>query len=273
LIAFLSELPPASSAGLSREVMRNSVCSLISVPFQSALGGPIGRLGDSGHLLVVRHLAGDEDVVARDQRGDEAGMLRHRHAVGLRRPGRALAAGQNRDHGDVHVGARDQQLVHQHRRAGRHEFLEHRLAGTLIRIHHLRVRVVLIDTHDVAKVAALGGDQPGKAIDDEVAFAAVARRAAERKPGLAGDCGGETVLEVACHVAGEEQPRAGAHALRVCDLGAPNARRSDAFHVGHYCLPPCPADCCRCFARHAARVPPRRRVVRARVHADKSSSD
>jgi hypothetical protein len=56
----------------------------------------------------------------------------------------------------------------------------------------------LIDAHDVAKVAALGGDQLGKAIDDEVPFAAIARRAAERKPGLAGDRRRKTVLEIAC---------------------------------------------------------------------------
>jgi hypothetical protein len=35
----LQKLPPASSAGLSRDAMRNSVCRRMSVPFQTALGG------------------------------------------------------------------------------------------------------------------------------------------------------------------------------------------------------------------------------------------
>ena len=197
------------------------------------IGRAIGGLGDPGHLVVVRHLAGDKDVVARDQRSDEAGVLRHGHALGLRRLRRAVPAGQHRNHRHVHVGAGDQQLVHQHGRARRHELLEHRLAGALIGVHHLRVGVVLIDPHDVSEVAALGGNQLGKAIDDEVALAAIARRAAERQAGLAGDHRGETVLEIGCHVAGEEQPRTGAHALRVFDVRASDARRSDTLHVGH----------------------------------------
>jgi hypothetical protein len=49
---------------------------------------------------------------------------------------------------------------------------------------------------------------------------------------------GEAVLEIACHGAGKEQPRARAHALRVFDLGASYSRRSDTLHVGHYRLPP-----------------------------------
>ena len=85
----------------------------------------------------------------------------------------------------------------------------------------------------MAQVATFCRDQLGEAVDDEIAFAPVARRAAERQPRLAGDRRGEAVLEVGRHVAGEEQPRAGTHALRVVDVGASDADGSDRLDVGH----------------------------------------
>src|SRR3989442_472978 len=41
-------------------------------PVPNGIGRPIGRLCDAGHLLVVRHLTGDEYIVARNKRSDEA---------------------------------------------------------------------------------------------------------------------------------------------------------------------------------------------------------
>ena len=219
------------------------------------VGRAIGRLGEFGHLLVVRHLSGDEHVVARHQRRDEAGVLRHRYALGLRGSRLAAAARQHRNHGYVHVGACHQELLHEHGGAGWDEFLEHGLARALIGIHDLRAGVILVDPHDVAKIAALGRDQSSEAIDDEVALAAIARRAAERAPGLARDLGGETVREIARHVAGEEQPRAGAHALGKLDIRVAYRRRRDELHIDHFCL-----HCTRCRSGTARpREPPRRK--------------
>jgi len=102
--------------------------------------------------------------------------------------------------------ALDQQFLHEHGRARRHEVLEHRLACALIRIHHLRIRIILVDAHDMAKIAALRCDQLGQSRDDEIALAAIAPRTVQRVAGPAGDLRRQPVLEIACHVAGEKQP-------------------------------------------------------------------
>src|SRR5262245_32309012 len=165
-------------------------------------------------------------------------MLRHRHALRLRGPRLAAAAREHRNHGYVHVGACHQKLLHEHGGAGRHEFLEHGLARALIGVHHLRAGVILVDPHDVAKVPALARDQSSEAIDDEVALAAIARRAAERASGLARNFGREAVREIARHVAGEEQPRTGAHPLGILDIRAADRRRRDELHIDHSRLHP-----------------------------------
>ena len=133
-------------------------------------------------------------------------MLGNRHAFRLRRSRLAPAARQHGNHGDVHIGALDQQFLHEHGRARRHEVLEHRLACALIRIHHLRIRIILVDAHDMAKIAALRCDQLGQSRDDEIALAAIAPRTVQRVAGPAGDLRRQPVLEIACHVAGEKQP-------------------------------------------------------------------
>ena len=43
----------------------------------------------------------------------------------------------------------------------------------------------------------------------------------------------KAMLEIGRHMAGEEQPWAGPHALSVFDIGAADTRRSDALHIGH----------------------------------------
>jgi hypothetical protein len=197
------------------------------------VGRPIGLRVEPGHRLVVRHLPGDEDIVAAHERGDEAGMLRHRHALRARRPRLAAVAGQHREHRHVHVGTLHQQLFHQHRGARRNVVAQHRLARPLIRVHAFGPRVILIHAHDMAQVAAFGGDQLGEAGVEEIALAAVARGAAERQPRRARHRGGDAVREIGRLVAGEEQPWPGAHALGEFDLGLTDAHRSDGRDRGH----------------------------------------
>src|SRR5262249_15622106 len=93
-------------------------------------------------------------------------------------------------------------------------------------------------------------DQSSEAIDDEVALAPITRRAAERASGLACDLGREPVGEIARHVAGEEQPRTGAHALRVLDIRAADRRRRDELHIDHRLLHYIVAAAQRAARRH-----------------------
>src|SRR3984893_5771141 len=109
----------------------------------------------------------------------------------------------------------------------------------LIGIHHLRVRVVLVDAHDMAQIAALRCGKLGQSLDDEIALAPITWRTAQRMPGLANNLRCEAVLEIDRHVTGKKQPRSGTHALGVFDVGAAYSRRGDAPHFSH-----CQLLCC-----------------------------
>ena len=109
----------------------------------------------------------------------------------------------------------------------------------------MRVRVVLIDAHDVAKIAALPRGKLGQPLDNEIALTPIAWRTAQRVPGLAGNLRCEAVREIDRHVAGKKQPRSGTHALGVFDVGAAYSRRGDALHFSHCHLLCCSTVRCR----------------------------
>ena len=144
------------------------------------VGRTIGLRIKAGHGLVVRHLPGDEDIIAAHERSDKAGMLRDRNAVGPRGMWLAALARKHRQQRNVHVGADGEQFLHQHRRARRHVILQQRLARALIGINAFGARIILVDAHDVTEIAAFRRDQLGKAIEDEMSLAQIARCAAER---------------------------------------------------------------------------------------------
>jgi hypothetical protein len=117
----------------------------------------------------------------------------------------------------------------------------------------LRVRVVLVDAHDMAKIAALRCGQLGQPLDNEIALTPITRRTAQRVPGLAGNLRREAVLEIDRHVARKKQPRSGTHALGVFDVGAAYSRRGDALHFSHCHLLCCSTvRCCNAGAWKAA---------------------
>ncbi len=107
----LNRVLQGTAAGFKRRLEPRSNKKLGLQPdvrtIPNGVGRSVGGFGDPGHVVVVRHLAGDKHIVAADERSDEAGVLGNGHAFRLRRSRLTAAAWQDGDHGHFHVGAVD----------------------------------------------------------------------------------------------------------------------------------------------------------------------